>query len=133
MEEIVFPRLVLETYTGKDSWVVARRIAEVTGFSTVALYPAGTTKYNENFLHMGVRLPDGKILDVNGTYDDKEFKAAYTAGAELEIYEVPDEKTYYLLTDELFPSRMVPYELKKIISSMFEKYVPSLLYRLKAL
>lgn len=133
MDDIVFPQVVIESYSGPDSWVIAGKVSDVTGWKTVALYPVGTTEYDEKFVHMGIRLPDGRVLDINGVYDEDEFIEAYSSGNQLEIFEVPDEPTYFRLTDSLYHTRLVPYPLKKVIRSMFEKYVPSLLYRLKAL
>lgn len=133
MDDIVFPQVVIESYSGPDSWIIAGKISEVTQWNTVALYPLGTTKYDESFVHMGVRIPDGRILDITGVYDDDEFIKFYTTDRPLEVYEVPDENTYFRLTDSLYHTRLVPYPLKKVIRSLFEKYVPSLLYRLKAL
>jgi hypothetical protein len=133
MNDIVFPQAVLDAYTGADSWIPAGRIAALTQWKAVALYPVGTTTMDEHFIHMAVKVPDGHIIDINGLHDENEFIAFYTNGRELEIHEIPDEHTYFLVTDPRKVTRTVRYPLTTVIRSMFEKYSPSLLYRLKTL
>lgn len=133
MDDIVFPQSVIEAYTGADSWVPAGRIAAATGFKVVALYSAGVTNYDENFIHMGVRIPDGRILDINGIHENDDFIDFYKETKELEIYDVPDENAYFWLIDPRRVTKPIPYPLTKVIRFMFEKYVPSLQYRLKTL
>lgn len=130
MTDIVFPNAVLEAYGGVDSWVPAGRISAVTGWNPVVLYPKGWQNYDDPFLMMGVKIPDGRILDIHGIHDYNEYKKFYKA-EDAELVDVLDEKTYFLIVDDLRIQHQVPYPLPKVIRAMFEKYVPGLLYRIK--
>lgn len=130
MTDIVFPNAVIQAYSGPDSWVPAGKICAVTGWTPVVLYPAGWSGFNADFLMMGVKIPDGRILDINGIHEYNEYKKFYKA-EDAELFEVPDENTYFLIVDRLKVENPIPYPLSKVIRAMFEKYIPGLTYRIK--
>lgn len=130
MTNIFFPNAVIAAYSGADSWVPAGRIFAVTGWKPVVLYPRGSTGLNDDFLMMGIKVPDGRILDINGIHEYNEYKKFYKA-EDTELIEIPDEKTYFLIVDNLEVKHPIPYPLSKVIRAMFEKYIPGLTYRIK--
>lgn len=132
MKDIFFPNAVIKAYSGADSWVPAGRIFAVTGWKPVVLYPPGRSGLDDDFLMMGVKISDGRILDINGIHEYDEYKKFYKA-EDAELFEVADEKTYFLIVDHLKVQNPIPYPLSKVIRAMFEKYIPGLTYRLKDL
>lgn len=132
MQDIIFPHVVVEAYAGSDSWVLAGKIAAVTGWSPVVLYANKPKNFEEAFLMMAVKTSDGRILDINGVHEYNEYKKFYRA-EDGELVDVPDEKTYFLIVDTLKVQHQIPYPLTKVIRAMFEKYVPGLAYRIKNL
>jgi hypothetical protein len=132
MQDILFPNAVIDAYTGSDSWVPAGKIAAVTGWSPVVLYANKPESFEDDFLMMGVKTSDGRILDINGIHGYNEYKKFYGV-EDGELFDVPDEKTYFLIVDKLKVQHPIPYPLTKVIRAMFEKYVPGLTYRIKNL
>lgn len=130
MADIVFPNAVIEAYSESDSWVLAGKIFAVTGWKPVVVYPAGKSGVDAPFLMMGIKIPDGRILDINGIHEYDEYKKFYEA-EDAELFEVPDEDTYFLIVDRLKVEHPIPYPLEKVIRAMFEKYIPGLTYRIK--
>lgn len=132
MTDIIFPNAVLKAYGGADSWIPAGKIAAVTGWSPVVLYTEKPKDFDADFVMMGVKTSDGRILDINGIHEYTEYKKFYRV-EDGELFEVPDEKTYFLIVDKLKAQHPIPYPLTKVIRAMFEKYVPGLTYRIKNL
>lgn len=67
-----FPDTVVEAFTKGDCWVLAKDIEAATG------YPIAMATYGDGYwCHAGNVLPNGLIVDIEGTRTEKEWVARW--------------------------------------------------------
>lgn len=134
MQDIEFPRAVVRAYTEGDCWFLAGKVHDYAGFPVVALYPLDATAFPDSFVHMGNRIPGGRILDIEGIHEDEDWINTWSDRLNAEPLDlvVMDENFFYQTTDKLALQYQIGYAVNTVIYTMFEKYIPQRMHYLKS-
>jgi hypothetical protein len=72
---------VVEAFTEADCWELARLVQQTSGYGIVT---ASSSRSYRNWYHVGNRLPDGTILDIEGIWDETEWLSAWATRMDFE-------------------------------------------------
>lgn len=81
MEPFNYSAEVVEAFTEADCWELARLVEEASRYGIVT---ASSSKSHRNWYHAGNRLPDGRILDIEGIWEEKVWLSEWAARMDFE-------------------------------------------------
>lgn len=106
-----FTAIEQEAFTYGDCWLLARALHNITGWQMVAVGNTGgkASGVLRDWAHMAVRTPQGTILDITGTHDDKDILDVWSEqfsfmSAEqgvMEVFDVAPEDWFGLTEEQI--------------------------------
>jgi hypothetical protein len=82
MLKFSFPEPVVEAFTVGDCWSLACEVEYLSGYAVTVLLHSGNDYDEVNWFHAGNRLLDGRILDIEGVWEEVAWRQRWTARAD---------------------------------------------------
>jgi hypothetical protein len=78
MLKFSLPSHVQEAFTFGDCWALACEVEYNAGLPVAVLLHSGSATDDYNWFHVGNRAADGRIVDIEGIWDEDEWKTRWS-------------------------------------------------------